>query len=553
MIVNFTCRAFWCLGAVALFLQLQPLLGQQSILVTIKDRVPVEHLNAAGQLDNATMSTPGASFQFLRVEGSKVVLVDPTGGALRIDIVATNYVAPVVATLIPQPISVKPVSNGLHPVTAQTTPRPAAHTAGSADPKVNEINQALGFPLFTDVSLWTEDGNEVGKRIGWSKDSISSYRKYDLRPAIRLHMELEADDGTVSSTSDDKKETPASITSDALGKSLINYLGSHAYSSTLYLRNGKPDFISLIFANNGDMKFLAKDIDFSEDDATKLVKRDAQFLEKTLSGVFGDFSQSGFGCGAALRQPAERWDWNGTSFLLLNCPGRYAGVVICPVELADRHGLRPDRDSQDVKANLVNNVEKFDDGDVSLKNIPYVDQGPKGYCVPASFERYMRYLDIPSDMYFFATAGGTNFGGGTYCGQIRGALSDYLYSYAANCRMLQAPMQMSDISKEIDSGHPVMWACFYQKDIESNVRGRSALRTHDQWETYVQQLSLDIKKLPSYTIDRETGHMRLIVGYNKQTNEIATSDSFGNGTYYWRSLDEANSASEGDVSVIDIQ
>ena len=31
---------------------------------------------------------------------------------------------------------------------------------------------------------------------------------------------------------------------------------------------------------------------------------------------------------------------------------------------------------------------------VVVTDIPMVDQGPKGYCVPATWERYLRYLGI---------------------------------------------------------------------------------------------------------------------------------------------------------------
>ena len=52
-------------------------------------------------------------------------------------------------------------------------------------------------------------------------------------------------------------------------------------------------------------------------------------------------------------------------------------------------------------------------GDVILKDIPMVNQGPKGYCVPATWERAMRYMGVPADMYVLAMAGQSGAGGGT--------------------------------------------------------------------------------------------------------------------------------------------
>ena len=37
-----------------------------------------------------------------------------------------------------------------------------------------------------------------------------------------------------------------------------------------------------------------------------------------------------------------------------------------------------------------------------------VNQGPKGYCVPATFERVLRTMGIESDMYLLAMLGGTS-------------------------------------------------------------------------------------------------------------------------------------------------
>ena len=60
--------------------------------------------------------------------------------------------------------------------------------------------------------------------------------------------------------------------------------------------------------------------------------------------------------------------------------------------------------------------EDAEDGaalDVIINNIPMVDQGPKGYCAPATVERCMRFMGISADMYLLANIGKTSIGGGT--------------------------------------------------------------------------------------------------------------------------------------------
>ena len=44
-------------------------------------------------------------------------------------------------------------------------------------------------------------------------------------------------------------------------------------------------------------------------------------------------------------------------------------------------------------------------GDVLIKNIPMVNQGPRLLC-STTWERYLRYFDMPADMYLLALVGG---------------------------------------------------------------------------------------------------------------------------------------------------
>ena len=74
------------------------------------------------------------------------------------------------------------------------------------------------------------------------------------------------------------------------------------------------------------------------------------------------------------------------------------------------------------------NVEKRANGDLVILNIPMVDQGPKGYCVPATFERCMRYMEIPADMYLLAMAGNTGMGGGTVISTLVNAVQQEVWT-----------------------------------------------------------------------------------------------------------------------------
>ncbi|MCF7854080.1 MAG: hypothetical protein K9N51_04720, partial [Candidatus Pacebacteria bacterium] len=51
-----------------------------------------------------------------------------------------------------------------------------------------------------------------------------------------------------------------------------------------------------------------------------------------------------------------------------------------------------------------------ENGEIGLSSIVFAN---KGYCVPATWERYLRYMGIQADMYVLAVAAHTGYGGGT--------------------------------------------------------------------------------------------------------------------------------------------
>ncbi|GDY18595.1 hypothetical protein LBMAG55_19180 [Verrucomicrobiota bacterium] len=55
-----------------------------------------------------------------------------------------------------------------------------------------------------------------------------------------------------------------------------------------------------------------------------------------------------------------------------------------------------------------------------------VNQGPKGYCVPATWERVLRYMGIPADMYVLAMVGQSGAGGGTSLSTLAAGVRDTL-------------------------------------------------------------------------------------------------------------------------------
>ncbi len=76
-------------------------------------------------------------------------------------------------------------------------------------------------------------------------------------------------------------------------------------------------------------------------------------------------------------------------------------------------------------AKLTSAVEHRPNGDVIITQLPMADQGLKGYCVPATWERVLRYTGVPGDMYSLSRIAQTDFGGGTLASSLNKTLYDY--------------------------------------------------------------------------------------------------------------------------------
>ena len=204
--------------------------------------------------------------------------------------------------------------------------------------------------------------------------------------------------------------------------SSYKFASARPYSAALYGRKSSTDSVSLVFANKGDCFAAAGagEEHFKEGEVTKdpkvlvtWIERDEESIVEKMESLFGKGRRQNYGQGSAKRK-VSRWDWSGHSFLLSVVEGDFVSLSVETIERANARGKA--RKVADMHIRKVHraNVEERENGDVVIGNIPMVDQGPKGYCVPATFERCMRYMEVPADMYLLAMAGSTGLGGGTH-------------------------------------------------------------------------------------------------------------------------------------------
>ncbi|MCE0499605.1 MAG: hypothetical protein LV481_16825 [Methylacidiphilales bacterium] len=404
---------------------------------------------------------------------------------------------------------------------------------------IKKLNDAFQISLWANTNLWNEDVGAVAGRLNWPQESNTSF--------------------------------DASYRHYALGNQGVTILGTRAYSMALYARNGHPDYVSIMFVNKGDfgeceeinkkehshVPVSADEIEKATDDLNAAVKKDAETINTLLTALLGDPEIRVFGIAADNREDVHRWDWNGHA-ILLSCPhNEYAAIKIIPSDVADHYGDVNNLDRESIKEALAKRVLKRDNGDVVLQDIPMVDQGPKGYCVPATWERYLRYVDVPADMYVLAMFGNTGMGGGTNLTGMREGVNSYVESYHRRVETTDVPLDVDHLADFIDQGLPLMWGCYVIKDVEKKIHDHTFIdrKTVTDWDAYKAKLQADDKSLvPVSQADpdfAEHGHMRMIIGYNAQTDEFAISDSWGQRfAERWITVKEAQNISQNELDYV---
>jgi hypothetical protein len=373
------------------------------------------------------------------------------------------------------------------------------------------LDTAFGLSLWQTESLWTDNERDVAKRLAWPEESrtttLASYRLYP------------------------KKE--------------MTVLGAHPHSLALYAEKGKVTQVSMVFANSGDRG------------SSGAMESDAKAIEAALKPLLGDPTQTYFGQTKKIRYHVKRWNWKNHA-ILLETPENYVGVRVLPADLADREGRAESIISYgQLRDTLGQRVQRRPNGDVVVGEIPMVDQGPKGYCVPATWERYLRYIGIQADMYVLALAGQTKAGGGTSANLMLENVEALARRNGRRFDQLTMPMTTANLAKYIDKGFPLMWCIFVDMDMEKNFTKRAKDRAKvTDWNAWTEQLkpARAVRKIGPRHIKSSSdngdaeinnAHMRMIIGYNAKTKEVAISDSWGKfAEERWVTIEEADAMSQ---------
>lgn len=387
--------------------------------------------------------------------------------------------------------------------------------------QVQTLNQVLGLELFQDPWLWDDSAVETAGRLKWPKESetteTESYRLYP-RPGLRV-------------------------------------LQTRPYSLALYGRGTRVERLSLVFANRGDHPGFRDKESYTRQaiqDFRLALERDMQLIQQQFTHLFGPPQRQSYGDGN-IRERVWRWDWNQHAFLLRSQQDAHVALTILPSSEADQAGRASKTVSDgEIRKILRARVERRPNGDVIITDIPMVDQGPKGYCGPATWERYLRYLGIPADMYILANAAQARPGGGTNPDRLAASVYSYVRQFGRKPRPIRGSTAIKYIHGYIDEGLPIMWNMVVEKNlnrlfsIRSNARKK--IENPADWRRVLETGRQQSGSLP-WEVDE--AHTCMIIGYNSHTNEICISDSWGSRyAERWITEEEAAKISLGSLSIV---
>lgn len=465
-----------------------------AVLLVLSVLLPVVHAQDFRVFTNAQGSTIKA--RFVSAAGAMVTIMREDGQQFTLPVVTLS---PADQQYIQQHAAPVPSPS------AAVSGQPALKPAPSPNDKlaVSDLNELAGQPLFGEMVLWETPAADAAQKLGLRPESKtrnqSSFRSYP------------ADD--------------------------YRLFGARPYSVAMYAENDKVTSLSIVFANKGDL-FSAKgsgqdhfDKDTPPAEAEKIVKqamgKDIEAITATLSKKLGAPTKERFGEGKVGRMNMQRWDWRGHAILLAEAEGEYVGVQVVTAAFADAGGKFARTSDAVIREQAKANVQTRPNGDVVIGDIPMVDQGPKGYCVPATAERAMRYVGVPADMYILANAGETGYGGGTSVNLLLQGIGRHIRAKGRSFESWDGEMKLRELARHIDKGLPVMWGLFSTDGFNGTANKRTEERKSvADWAAWKQKVTSESEAnvLPK---DKQTGHVVLIIGYNKDTDEIAFSDSWG--------------------------
>jgi hypothetical protein len=302
-------------------------------------------------------------------------------------------------------------------------------------------------------------------------------------------------------------------------------LGGRVYSRSARFEQGSLSELSIVFSNRGDTpsnRAAGLDVDMA-------IREDAKTIEKRLKELLGEGSPH-LDKTSGLPESGRIWKVGDLSVFLANQPRVYARLKVFPSGGGERVADAVLRDRN------IQAVERRANGDVVISGFPMIDQGPKGYCVPASWARVLQFMGVRADMYVLGAASNSEMGGTDIYEAARIGV-EVARSGGRRVDFPQLQPTVKEVARYINKGIPIIWGMAHSEGFAGSGRrisGESRSR----------------EKVGG----RGSGfpHMCIIIGYNEATEELAVSDSWGIGYgERWYDIKTVKDASLGKFYVVE--
>lgn len=341
----------------------------------------------------------------------------------------------------------------------------------------------------------------------------------------------------------------------------MRYLDLPVAEAVIRLVEGKPREVFLSVYNRGDLGRVA------DDEFEAMLERTVQALDSRAGGKGQDLGDALKRSGLRAQslawitpEYAARLD---AAYSRVKEEGRrsdrpeFVNVTLYPPG-SGREAMLVQRRVELTGADLPSRVKRLENRDVLIEGVPMVDQGDKGYCAVATMERVLRYYGIEVNQHELAQQANASGEGGTNPEELVKALKsmgskmglrvsdretfewkdfhDMLDDYDRAAKRRKQPQVVRVVGNVIDTGR--IYASL-DREIFREVRLKRTARverffnetmqTIDRGQPLAWSVQLGLVEETPKLPQASGGHMRLIIGYNREKREILYSDSWGRG------------------------
>ncbi len=196
------------------------------------------------------------------------------------------------------------------------------------------------------------------------------------------------------------------------------------------------------------------------------------------------------------------------------------------------------------RSSLRSNTKEEENGDVWIEGIPMVDQGQKGYCVPATVSRVFAYYGMDGvDQHALAALCNSSGDGGTSMSAMETALKNISSKFHMRVTeldkggLMAVMAEYNAMAKKMKKPGTSMGLSGPQFDADVLLAARAGKKAQvRKWMKPIKK-SIDIGLPVLWSVQLAFpepglpqtggGHMRLIIGYNEENDTIIYSDSWG--------------------------